>query len=170
MAIIHYELRMSKVIFIEFLILFFIWFPGNGWACSCIGENSVKQELKKSDVVLLGKILSKDIIIINDDNLPVGFELRRVKYSILVEKAYKGQAVRDTVELITGVGNGDCGYKFQIDSVYIIYSKYSNKYFPGGSAIDPFLYTDVCTRTKPFDKRELREIRRTVRTLSNFDK
>lgn len=151
---------MNKII----VLAFACFFPLNIWACSCIGEKTVKEEVSKSDVIFSGKIISKNIFTVNDDNLPSGLVLKKAEYIILVTKIYKGQTTSDTLKLITGVGSGDCGYEFAIGSEYIIYSVRSNKYFESGNKVETFLYTDICTRTRRIDKKELRNIKRCLRT------
>jgi hypothetical protein len=151
---------MNKII----VLVFVCFFPISIWACSCIGEKTVKEEISKSDIVFSGKIISKNIFTVNDDNLPLGLVLKKAEYIILITKIYKGQAASDTLRLITGVGSGDCGYEFVIGSEYIIYSVHSNKYFESGNKVDTFLYTDICTRTRRIDKNELRKIKRCLKT------
>jgi hypothetical protein len=151
---------MNKII----VLVFVCFYPISIWACSCIGKKTVKDEISKSDVIFSGKILSRNIVAINDSNLPSGLVLRNVEFIILITKIYKGQAINDTLRLITGVGGGDCGYEFEIGSEYIIYSLHSNKYFESGNKVDVFIYTDICTRTRRIDKKELRKIKRCLKS------
>jgi hypothetical protein len=142
------------------LILIVVNQPFNTKACSCIGENTVEKEVHKSDVVFTGKVLSKNVFTVNDNNLPTGLIVKKAEYTILVTKLYKGVLVSDTIKIITGVGSGDCGYEFLIGFEYIIYSVYSEKYFESGQKVDKFFHTDICSRTRRIEKKELRKIKR----------
>jgi hypothetical protein len=59
---------------------------------------------------------------------------------------------RDTVEIYTGLGGGDCGVRFEIGKEYIVYGKKSTYFgqknndftFPKGKNI---FWTDICSRT-----------------------
>lgn len=145
--------RMAKVLFILLLLHPFITN-----ACSCIGENSVKKEVERSDVVFSGKVLSKNIFSVNDSNLPNGFLLHKAEYVILVSKLFKGKLLCDTIKVVTGVGKGDCGYEFLIGVEYIIYAYNSDKYFESGQKTDNFLQTDICSRTRKINKKEIKKI------------
>ena len=130
------------------------------WACTCVGENTIQEEIKQSDYIFAGKIISKNIFIVNDTNLPSGFLMKQVEYTILAVKIYKGKTSNDTIRLVTGLGNGDCGYEFAVGLKYIIYSVYYNKYFAHGNNVAPFLYTNICTRTKRIHNKELKKLKR----------
>lgn len=159
MVIIQLALKMNKMSREILLGLVFV-LPLNVWACSCIGTNNVKQELKESDLVFSGKILSKNVFTVNDNNLPSGFDLKKAEYIVLISEIYKGHLTNDTLNVITGVGGGDCGLEFSVGVDYIIYAAYKNKYFERGQQIKRFVFTNICTRTKPIDKNEIRKIKR----------
>ncbi len=127
-------------------------------ACSCVGKSSVKEGVHKSNIVFSGKILTKNVFVLDDSILPKGLKLYQTEYKILVAKVYKGKMRKDTISLITGIGKGDCGFEFKVGNDYIVYSNYKDKYFTLGKRVKKFLYTDICTRTKPFDENEHQEI------------
>jgi hypothetical protein len=132
------------------------------WACSCIGGKNVHRAIEKSDVVLTGKIVSRDVIVVQDSTLPSCLILRRAEYTVCVGTVYKGKPIKDTIRLITGMGHGDCGYKFRIGSDYIIYAERKTNYFESGTTVPPFLYTDICTGTTLTNRKERRLIKRYV--------
>jgi hypothetical protein len=150
---------MKKIL----LIGLFILFSTNIFACSCIGKSTVKGALSQSDVVFFGRILSVIFFTVVDDNLPSYYKFNQAEYLVLVKKIYKGDIVSDTLKVTTGLGHGDCGFKFSVGNEYIIYSSYSNKHFEDGRTVNPFLKTNICTRTMRYNKKELRKIKRVLR-------
>lgn len=122
----------------------------------------MKKAIKESDVVFMGKVLSKEKVIV-PQKLP-GIETtiyhRYYKFTFTIECKYKGKIKTDTVEIITGVGDGDCGYNFEIGKNYVVYSNWKKKYFREGSKVSKFLYTDICTRTTELVKKEDTEIKK----------
>lgn len=123
------------------------------YCCSCIGEISIRKELKRSDMIFIGQVLSKKELSITDSLMPA-ISIKQTQYLFLVKGFYKGKCIGDTVSVVTGIGGGDCGYKFTIGSDYLIYSSYQNKYYADGEPVEKFLYTDVCRRTKLLDIKE----------------
>lgn len=133
-----------------FLIIFFVAFSSVAYCCSCIGEATVKQELKRSDVVFTGKVISKKIIDTRSptDTLMQGLKMYMAEYTLQVSTIFKGKIKQDTITIITGVGGGDCGFNFEIGTEDIVYSSFENKYYPHGNTVSKFLYTNICKRTR----------------------
>lgn len=117
-------------------------------ACTCIGKKSVNEEFSKADVVFVGKILSRNNFLVEDSSLPIGYKMYKVRYKVLNVTLFKGNVKQDTIQIITGLGGGDCGVEFKIGCDYIIYSFFENKYFPQGKTVNKYLYTDICKRTR----------------------
>lgn len=133
--------------FILGLLLLFAY--GNAWACSCIGEMSVKKALKKSDIVFIGKVISKEKITITQKLSGTESNINQYYYKVTlsIEQLYKGKIKTNTTEIITGVGGGDCGYGFEVDKKYVVYANKRDRFFNEGDKINTFLYTDICQRT-----------------------
>jgi excinuclease UvrABC nuclease subunit len=148
----------------KIILLLTCCFPFSIWACSCIGEKTVKEEIIASDVVFLGKIIAKKDITINDDRDLSGISSQKMEYTVQVIKMYKGRAINNTLKIITGLGSGDCGNLFSIGSEYIIYSTYFDYFYQGKKMDTPYLHTNICTRTRRSEKKELKEI---IRYLKN---
>ncbi len=70
-----------------------------------------------------------------------GYQQRRFRFS--VEEAFRGVQGR-TIEVLTGMGGGDCGYDFKVGERYFIYA--------GRSPKNNVLYVSICDRTLPLDK------------------
>lgn len=140
----------NKILLI--LIIFSILVSSKIDACTCIGENSVEEAFNQMDVVFLGKVISEREFTVKDKNNPNRIEYKMEtpmkEYSFLIEECFKGKVeTQDTIKIITGVGGGDCGFRFSVDNSYIVYSNYKDKYFAKGRRVESFLYTDICTRT-----------------------
>ena len=136
---------------------------GDVFACSCIGDISVKDEIKKSDAVFVGTIFDREEIKIYD-TLSSDRTIYRIemKYAISIETVYKGKHISDTTFIFTGSGGGDCGFNFKTGSKYIVYAlnhKIEGRY-NGQLYIDKksAFYTTICKRTKLFDTTEIKEI------------
>ena len=132
-------------------------------ACTCIGESTVKNELKETDAVFVGTIIESQEIRIYDTLSPnTTIHRIKMKYTIVVETIYKGRQLSDTAYIFTGNGGGDCGFNFQIGQKYIVYAghlKTADRY-NGQVFIDKksAFNTNICTRTREYDEQEIKEI------------
>lgn len=142
------------------LLIIFIFYSNAILPCTCIGKTKVKSEVKNSDVVIIGKVLSKELLTIKDKYVPEEFYLKKNEYTIQIIKKYKGEITSDTIKIVTGIGNGDCGFKFLIGESYIIYSEFQDAFIEENEKEKPFLTTNICTRTRLYDEDEDRKIRK----------
>src|SRR5690349_1542452 len=111
----NWVLKINKQITMRIILIFFLsaLFHPFSNACNCVGERSVKKEFKKSDIVFVGKIISKDTFSIKD--IATSIVLPRVKYQVEIQSIYKGKVSKNILFIITGVGGGDCGYEFSVE-------------------------------------------------------
>ena len=160
------------------ILLFFgmTFLPNRLFACSCIGgQRTVKEEIKYSDAVVTGKIISKELIKLVDSTAikmfgngrnkltRFPFETTVAKYQLTILLKYKGKFKADTIDVYTGLGGGDCGNTFEIGQSYIVYGEKetffgqenNNWPYPKG---DNIIWTNICSRTTTFDKGEIKEI------------
>jgi hypothetical protein len=144
-------------------------------ACTCIGERTVKEEIKLSDVIVTGKIISRDYITLLDSEAvefsgrenasPSDYPITVARYKLLIYSSYKGKKVADTLEVYTGTGHGDCGVSFEVGKEYIVYGQKETYFgqenngwvFPAGKNI---IWTNVCSRTTAWNGAEIQEIER----------
>jgi hypothetical protein len=77
--------------FILGLLLMFAY--GNTVACSCIGEMSVKEALKKSGNVFIGRVISKEKITITQKLAGTESKINHYYYKVTlsIEQLYKGK-------------------------------------------------------------------------------
>ena len=103
-------------------------------ACTCslpLPKDSLKKQVKKalteSRAVFAGKVLE-----INESPQAYSVVVR-----LKVEQSWKGLFLEE-INIVTGRGGGDCGYRFEVGESYIVYA-----YGPSES----ILATDICQRT-----------------------
>lgn len=124
-------------------------------ACGCIGLDSVKKEIKKSDLVGVAIVngIHLDSVLVFGSRTYVKF----LRINASLERMYKGPIKHlDRLNLITGIGGGDCGFLFQFSKKYIIYAKKGYHLFSNSeNRISKSYYTDICTRTKEYNSREI---------------
>jgi TonB family protein len=144
-------------------------------ACSCIGQRTVEEEVKHADAVIVGTILSKQIVTLTDSailkmfpndttmrNSPMS-KMTIARYDFLVQDIYKGKITKDTLTIYTGRGGGDCGTRFEIGKKYIVYGENEtyfgqvNNDFKFPKAKNTF-WTYNCLRTTSYFQDEITEI------------
>lgn len=107
-------------------------------ACSCLGNPAPCQSFWEADAVFSGQVIS---INIEAEGNRYGRQRRVVR--LLVKESFRGVSVPE-VDVITGLGEGDCGFGFEIGQDYLIYA-YERK-------TDHKLETGICTRTSMLAK------------------
>lgn len=148
------------------------------FACSCVGESTVEDAYNSSDIVVSGQVISTKDEYITDsarikemialgisvdkvDKRLNGFSLKKVL--IKIDTVFKGPATSDTLIIYTGVGGGDCGYRFKAGQKYVIYGDAKsyfadfskNQDFPNGQNV---YWTNICTRTQEYNRTEIKEL------------
>lgn len=103
-------------------------------ACTCAGSKPVCQTFWSAAAVFVGQVQSIDALPATGPSL---FLSRRVHFR--VQERFAGVS-DDQVDILTGRGDGDCGYKFAIGSSYLVFAN---------STTDHHLATGICDRTKP---------------------
>ena len=132
-------------------------------ACTCI-QPSIRQALRHTEVILTGTIISEVPVTLYDSTINFDYpgEYFVMRYQLVVGHVFKGNISQDTVEVFTENGGIDCGFHFAVGQDYILYG--SSEYFPDSPGSFPqgpnVIWTALCTRTTPFNQRELRKIRR----------
>ena len=105
---------------------------GSALACSCL-ESAPCQAYGEASAVFVGTVIDSRVITTKQDKYERG--TRAVRLS--VDTPFRG--VRDPeVEVTTGMGGGDCGFRFVPTKQYLVYA-YENK----GK-----LSTGICSRTR----------------------
>jgi hypothetical protein len=150
------------------LILLFTYLSIPSKACSCIGESTAENEIKKSEIVVLGKVNSIERVYIKFKNLD-DFEkidstlsgLFLNKISFQVTSIFKGKRSMKNITIYTGIGGGDCGFYFKKGLEYILYASKQNLDFSKKFNTENFsesFWTDICTRTQKQNSDEIKRI------------
>ena len=109
-------------------------------ACSCGSSGSPCESFGSASAVFVGTPVS-----VREKPRPTEKDAtkdnwNRIVVKFSVEQSYLGVSGTE-IEIFTGSGGGDCGYRFQIGQRYLVYAtQYENK-----------LVTSICFRTRPFD-------------------
>jgi hypothetical protein len=111
---------------------------GEAAACECRGGITPCQEYFEASVVFLGVVTGSSKVTLDQGDY--AFPQRLFQFRL--EQAYRGIAGKE-VQVITGMGGGDCGYGFRLGEKYLVYA-FRNK--------DNKLSTSSCTRTRPFSE------------------
>lgn len=102
--------------------------PDSAGACSCVAPGLPCDEVWRADAVFVGHVVSIE-------SSSMGGRL----VQLAVIEAFRGFQLSQ-VTLVTGYGQGDCGYPFRMGDSYVVYAHRS----PTGQ-----LSTSICTRTRP---------------------
>src|SRR5438552_13526480 len=89
--------------------------------CSCSGERPPCAEFGAASAVFLGNVLSIEPHSSKGPNESLRYSYldRRVTFEII--EWFHG-ATEGKVSVITGMGNGDCGYPFRAGMTYLVYA------------------------------------------------
>jgi hypothetical protein len=109
-------------------------------ACECPeGGVSICQEYWRTDVVFLGTVVGSAKIAINEGDYK--YDQRLVRFEVVA--TFRGDQ-KAKAEIVTGLGGGDCGYRFNEGETYLVYARRNRQ--------DQRLYTSTCTRTRPLSR------------------
>ena len=158
---------------------------GHSYACKCGGPGTVKESYKSTDLVVYGRVITKDTIslsetIKNEDVNKVKdglkddkqklqrFEMTYVvKVELEIMEKFKGEIHQKTVVIYTPLLSATCGFRFEKGSDYIIYASKTNLLtflFQKESENNRLekentFWTNHCTRTTQYVKLEADELR-----------
>jgi hypothetical protein len=118
-------------------------------ACSCPMSGPPCQATWTADTVFVGTVVSMTPI----DNVSLGAPYQSLLVKFSVERGFVN-APSGPIEIVTGMGGGDCGYRFKVGVTYLVYA---SRY---GSSI---LTAGICSRTRP-----LAEAREDVQYLTTM--
>lgn len=148
---------------------------GRLFACSCVGQRTVEEEVKHADAIVVGTVLSKQLITLTDSTMLKMFpndtimrnspmsKMTIARYDLLVHDIYKGKIRSDTLTIYTGLGGGDCGIRFEVGKKYIVYGE-NETYFGQVNNDIKFpkakntFWTYQCLRTTSYFQDEITEI------------
>lgn len=104
-------------------------------ACSCAGEGTPCQEYWEATAVFIGTVIEGNLVTVKEGDFE--HQTRAVRLSI--DEAFRGVEGAE-VEVLTGLGGGDCGFGFRRAQQFLVYAYRSQS--------DQKLHTNICTRTR----------------------
>ena len=159
-------------------LLLFVLISQKATACSCVGESTVLGGYKSADIVVTGEIISIETEWLPDstrikemvdlgfpadslDKRLIGYYLKKVL--VKVNNVYKGNSITDTLTIYTGMGGGDCGFRFTERQKHVIYGvtdSYFGDFFKDQKLTDGqnIYWTNICTRTQEHNRMEIKEL------------
>lgn len=173
---------MTKYIF----ILYFLIFDYQSvFACKCESIDDIKTEFNSTDVIVRGKVVSKEYITfistlnkkglkkINSNNvldkdkkeLLKNEDILKIEIEILY--SYKGKRLKKNIFIYTSRHSGACGYKdFKVGQEYQVhlskdcYLGFNYKKANLDASNYNGYWTNICTRTKQFSLEEDKELKK----------
>lgn len=132
-----------------------LWHASPAEACKCIPPPPPEEAFQDADAVFVGVVEKRNLSVLadfwfrakvvagrlvgadweNDD----AYERTLPRFTFRLLSTWKGSAT-DRLRLVTGHGNGDCGFPFKISERYLVYADADEQ---------GVLYTSICSRTRP---------------------
>lgn len=126
--------------FRKFVVLLALSLLGTAeaYGCDCqFGGGAVCQDYWKASAVFAGTVIDSKVITVKRGEYDT--QQRLVRLSL--DEAFRG-VMGAQIEVLTGLGGGDCGFGFKQTQQYLVYaSDYEGK-----------LYAGICSRTKDISK------------------
>jgi len=115
-------------------------------ACTCDIVGPPCEEYWQSQAVFAGKVIKKSTFYVEEGEGDSRHKYQQVLVRFSIEQVFKGVA-GDEVEIVTGLGGGDCGYHFKDGERYVVYAIRSGR-------DKSRLYSGICNRIKLVDEAE----------------
>jgi hypothetical protein len=172
-----------KYILYSLAVVFLLHIGEVSFACTCIGKDkqTTETELAFIDIAVKGKIINVANFEYYDtieyslngvkfDAKQNGYLVRKYKlFTLVIDKKFKSaKNMSDTIKIVSGFGNGDCGYEFEIGKDYIVYAEAweekiikprKKKRVIKNKVLDVTIanqfYTDICRLTQDSNIKEL---------------
>ncbi|MDQ3714277.1 MAG: hypothetical protein M3388_18960, partial [Acidobacteriota bacterium] len=114
-------------------IIVILFSPAIVAACSCISSGPPCQSYWNTPIVFSGRVVEITTPKSAEELYPK-FPEKTIRFA--VNQAFRGIS-GTTVEVVTGMGGGDCGYDFELNENYLVYAdNYKGK-----------IYAGICSRT-----------------------
>lgn len=127
---------MNKLYWLLTAVVLLVSFT-DATACSCAESGPPCQSFWTADAVFSASVISKSMTTVDSD-VDLKRKEQQVAVRLLVEDVFRGSLGGNDVEILTGMGGGDCGYNFEKGRKYLVYA-YEHK----GK-----LYASICSRTR----------------------
>ena len=149
---------------ILFLVLLFV--TASTFACTC-KKLSVKKSYTNSNIIFVGRVVAVNEIE-REQNFKVDGKLRSFPYKIFeytfeLAETIKGYTNKKSLRVFTESYHSSCGFTFELNKDYLVYSYFTNFYELASEPVNPFLHTDICTRTKLLSETKKSEFKKLYR-------
>lgn len=137
---------------LNIILLVFILLSFKSYSCTCINKLNVKDAIKSNDYIFVGKVQKIDLVNIES----------REFFKILfeVKSRFKGK-IKKYITIHTPPDSNTCGFPFDLKSEYIVYANlYKNVNVTKSKKLKNIIETDICSRTKLYDKTEILKLRK----------
>ncbi|MBZ5568000.1 MAG: carboxypeptidase regulatory-like domain-containing protein [Acidobacteriia bacterium] len=111
------------------------------WACSCTTPGPACQAFWHTDVVFIGEVTAIETTTVPMDVMAKSYQVPQKEVHFRVVRSYRGNVGAEAT-VHTGLGGGDCGYKFELGHSYLVYA----------SQRDGDIRTGICSRTAEAEK------------------
>jgi Carboxypeptidase regulatory-like domain len=128
---------MRRLFISTFAVALLTLSAGEALACSCAGTLTPCQAYGEASAVFVGTVIDSRTTTIKRGN----YDSQRRAVRLSVDSPFRGVEGAE-VEVQTGLGGGDCGFRFVQTQQYLVYA-----YEHEGK-----LSTGICTRTRPISK------------------
>ena len=130
---------MRSLIFVfAFSIIVILFSPAIVKACSCMSSGPPCQSYWNTPVVFSGRVVEITTPKI-EETRSAAFPEKTIRFA--VNQGFRGISGA-TVEIVTGMGGGYCGYDFELNENYLVYAdNYKGK-----------IYAGICSRTQLLSK------------------
>ena len=110
----------TRVAVVALLVAVALFAPSRADACSCVGGTPLCDTFWRTSAVFIGEVVG---IAGFEEAAPSGTAGRylRRRVTLRVDRLFRGQSAPQ-VEVVTGVGGGDCGYPFQRGEKYLVFA------------------------------------------------
>jgi hypothetical protein len=122
------------------LVLWLVLLSSDTNACDCLfGGGAPCQEYWEAASVFVGTVSYSSRVTVDDGS---DFKRQQRLVRLSIDQVFRGIDGSE-VEVLTGLGDGDCGYGFKLGGQYLVYA---------GRSKDNRLYTSICSRTRPLSE------------------
>lgn len=125
-----------RTVFVAMALLVASGLARTAEACQCVPNGPVCEAAWEADLVFAGRV--EAIELVQPKGTPRPFATRRVRFRI--SEPFMGASTSE-IDVDTGAGGGDCGYRFREGREYLIYARRNPQ--------TGRFTTSICSRTKP---------------------
>ncbi len=121
-------------------LLVMLFSASSGLACDCAGAPKPCEAFWETEAIFSGTVRSQSGISVVRGEGSNKYTIQEVLVRFQLGEVFRGELAGPEMEVVTGMGGGDCGYHFERDKKYLVYASRHGR--------ENHLYTGICTRTR----------------------